>query len=329
MPHEPPSPPNPTRRAWALCLAALAGAGSLGLHAAGLAQAQAQAQARPPILSILDGKAQLLRGAQRLELAEGVRLARQDIIETGADGRLVRIEFDDGLAISLGPDSRLLLEPTFVGERGRAARLYLLQGWIKLNLPQPPAGAKPATGGPAWLATPAFDLPSATGSVVALLAEGKVQVFVETGTVSLQERDVGKPVGSPRSLRSGEFFSRVGSGKSGLTPRPAPDFVQSLPRGFLDTLPSRAGRFQDREVVPKTQSELAYADVRHWLAAEPSLRRAGMPRWRPLTRQAAFRDALVANMAAHPEWDRVLFPEKYLPKPAAPSPQGGAAGVVR
>jgi hypothetical protein len=320
-------PPNPPRRAWGLFLGALAGAAGLGLPAAGLAQAQASA--RPPILSILDGKAQLLRGAQRLELAQGVRLARQDIIETGAEGRLVRIEFSDGLAISLGPGSRLLLEPAFVGERGRAARLYLLQGWIKLNLPTPPAGAKPATGGPALLATPAFDLLGATGSVVALLAEGKAQVFVEAGSLSLQERDVGKPVGSPQALRSGEFFSRVGSGKSGLTPRPAPDFVQSLPRSFLDTLPSRAELFKDREVAPKVLTEFGYADVRDWLTAEPSLRRASMPRWRPLTRNAAFRDALVANMAAHPEWDRVLFPEKYLPKPAAPAPQAGSGGSVR
>jgi len=325
MPHHSLPPPNPLRRAWGLFLGALAGAAGLGLPAAGLAQAAV----RPPVLSILDGKAYLLRGAERLELAQGVRLVRLDIIETGAEGRLVRIEFSDGLAISLGPGSRLLLEPAFVGERGRAARLYLLQGWIKLNLPTPPAGAKPATGGPALLATPAFDLLGATGSVVALVAEGKAQVFVETGTLSLQERDVGRPVGSQQTLRTGEFFSRVGSAKSGLTPRPAPDFVQSLPRSFLDTLPSRAELFKDREVAPKAQAEFSYADVRHWLTAEPTLRRASMPRWRPLTRNAAFRNALVANMAAHPEWDRVLFPEKYLPKPAAPAPQAGSGGIVR
>ena len=48
-----------------------------------------------------------------------------------------------------------------------------------------------------------------------------------------------------------------------------------------------------------------------WLAVEPTLRRPAMKRWRDLTRDAAFREALVANMTAHPEWDRVLFPEKY------------------
>ncbi|MFG5408014.1 hypothetical protein ABXN37_07630 [Piscinibacter sakaiensis] len=50
-----------------------------------------------------------------------------------------------------------------------------------------------------------------------------------------------------------------------------------------------------------------------------------MNRWRPLARPGAFRDALVANMAAHPEWDRVLFPEKYLPRPVTPPAAG--AGV--
>jgi hypothetical protein len=325
MPHHAQPDPNPARRALTAHLCTLAGATLLGLPAT----PWAQAASRPPVLTILDGKARLLRGSERLELAQGVRLVRQDIIETAADARLLRIEFADGLAISLGPGTRLLLDPGFVGERGRAARLYLLQGWIKLNLPAPAAGAKPAAAGPALLASPACDLLAATGGVVAMVAPGKAQVFVETGTLTLQERGSGSPVGSRQELRTGEFFSRVGDTKAAVTPRPAPDFVQALPRGFLDTLPARAELFKDREVAPKPQGDIGYAEVQDWLAAEPTLRRASMPRWRPLTRNAAFRNALVANMTAHPEWDRVLFPEKYLPKPPASAPQGGAGGGVR
>jgi hypothetical protein len=46
----------------------------------------------------------------------------------------------------------------------------------------------------------------------------------------------------------------------------------------------------------------------------------------------AFRSALVANLRSHPEWDPILFPEKYKPKPppeppaVAPPPPAKAGG---
>jgi hypothetical protein len=59
--------------------------------------------------------------------------------------------------------------------------------------------------------------------------------------------------------------------------------------------------------------------VEHWLKAESSVRRPLMQRWRGKVREPAFRNALVANLSAHPEWDPILFPEKYKPKePPAP-----------
>jgi hypothetical protein len=39
----------------------------------------------------------------------------------------------------------------------------------------------------------------------------------------------------------------------------------------------------------------------------------------------AFRSALVSNLRFHPEWDPVLYPEKYEPKGAA----AGAAGASK
>ena len=40
-----------------------------------------------------------------------------------------------------------------------------------------------------------------------------------------------------------------------------------------------------------------------------------MQRLRARAQDPEFRKALIANMRFHPEWDRILFPEKYLPKP--------------
>lgn len=306
-------------------LPALAGLLTL-LPLAGGAAAQAPAAAPAPTVTILDGNAVLLRGAGRLQLAEGVRLAAQDIVETAADAKLLRIEFPDGLALSLGPGTRAMLDPRLAGEKGRSARVYLLRGWFKLNAAPAPAGKPGAAPAPmAPLSSPNLDLLSAGGSVVASLQDNTLQVFVESGDAVVQERQAGAPTGSPQKLRSGEFLARAGGGKSAIAPRAPADFVQQLPRSFLDTLPARAAMFGDREVTPKPLGDIAYPEVAAWLAAEPALRRPAMPRWRPLTRNPAFRNALVADMAAHPEWDRVLFPEKYLPKPTYP----GAAAAPR
>jgi hypothetical protein len=57
-----------------------------------------------------------------------------------------------------------------------------------------------------------------------------------------------------------------------------------------------------------------------------------MQRWRRNARDPAFRAALVANLASHPEWDPILFPEKYKPKdpPPRPDPSARAAsGATR
>lgn len=289
----------------------------------------ARAQPTPAVVvTILDGKATLLRGAGKLELAEGVRLQSQDVVETAADARLLRLEFADGLALSLGPASRMLIDPHFVGERGRAARVYLLRGWVKLNAAAPVAGSKP-TAPMATLASPALDLLSAGGSVVASVQGTAAETFVESGELTLQERNAGNPLGTPQKLRNGEFFARAANARSAIASRPPAAFVQQMPRSFMDTLPSRAAMFKDRETTPRSLADITYADAQDWLAAEPTLRRPAMNRWRPLTRNPAFRNALVANMAAHPEWDRVLFPEKYLPKPGSSTHTVGTGAPLR
>ena len=72
-------------------------------------------------VTIADGEAVLIRGAMRYQLAEGVRLAKDDIVETSAKGRLLRIEFSDGLILDLGPESRAILAPKLAGDRARLA----------------------------------------------------------------------------------------------------------------------------------------------------------------------------------------------------------------
>jgi hypothetical protein len=270
-------------------------------------------------VTIADGEAVLVRGAMRYQLAEGVRLAKDDIIETGTLGRLLRIEFSDGLILDLGPESRAILAPRLTGERAKlAARLGLLRGVIKLSVPTP---LPPAT---ASFASPAFDVTGVVRSAVFIVEASEAQAFAESGAVTLQARRGGRALGST-TLKGGEFLARstepTSDAKATVTARPTPAFIQRLPRAFMDTLPARAALFKAREVEPRPLGPISFADAEAWIDAE-GLRSHFVTRWKALARDPAFRDGVAANLRAHPEWDRVLYPEKYIPKTASAPPEG-------
>jgi hypothetical protein len=265
--------------------------------------------------TIVDGEALLVRDAGRAQLAEGVRLAKDDIVETTAKSRFLRLEFADGLIVDLGPESRVLLAPKFTGDRARLpARLHLLRGVAKLTVPKP---LVPAAGS---FSTPQLDVTGVARSAVFIVQGAEVQAFAESGDVTLQERRAGKPAGNV-TVKNSEFYTRAAEGKASTAARPTGAFIQRLPRPFLDTLPPRAPLFAAKEVAPRPLGEIGYAEAEPWIDAE-GLRAQFVARWRPLAQNAAFREGLAANLAAHPEWDRVLHPEKYLPKPAASTPTG-------
>lgn len=265
------------------------------------------------LATILDGPAVLIRDSARFALAEGVRLAADDIVETDPKARLLRIEFGDGLILDLGPATRLLLAPRFTGDKGRpAARFHLLQGWAKLT------AAKETPAGPSGFSTPLFDVASVARSAVFSVQPNEGLVFAETGAVVLVERSAGKAAAGPTVVKATQFLSHGAGAKAVPAARPTPAFLQAVPRPFVDTLPSRAALMKARDTQPKRLGEIAYADVQAWLAAD-GLRPGFVARWKALAKNPEFRKALIANQRAHPEWDRTLFPEKYLPK-STPAP---------
>ena len=94
----------------------------------------------------------------------------------------------------------------------------------------------------------------------------------------------------------------------------APGFVAGMPANYRDNLPERLARFKESNVPPRRLAELTYEDAETWLKGPPELRRPLMQRMRARAQDPEFRKAVIANMRFHPEWDRILFPEKYLPK---------------
>ena len=118
-------------RGWGWLNAAVVGGVVLGLSTPAVQAAEPLAR-----ITIVDGEPLMVREASRFHLAEGVHLARNDILETGAQDRLLRIEFSDGRILDLGPSTRLLLAPGLPSARGKAgASAYLLHGWVKTSIP--------------------------------------------------------------------------------------------------------------------------------------------------------------------------------------------------
>ena len=259
-------------------------------------------------VTLLEGPAVLVRGVTRFTLVEGVRLLAGDIVEVGDKG-LTQIEFADGTALALGAGTRMLAVAL---PRGKTAggNYYVLQGAFKV------AGvtrdARPR------IVTPVFTLQPAEGTAVALVAGDEGSVFVESGEMRFD----GPPAkgAAPARLKGGEFYSLKAGQKGALEPRPSAAFIGGLPKAFLDALPSRKALYAERQVQPRRLEPATYAEVESWLKAPPDIRRPLVKRFQQRATDPAFRSALIANLRFHPEWDPVLYPEKYE------KPEAGAAG---
>lgn len=297
----PTAPPTPARRRpsrWLVWLAACC-------------LASGSAWAAPPLgmVAILDGDAQLVREASRYKLEEGTPLAREDIVETGPQSRLTRLEFQDGTMVDLGPSARVMLAPPLPSSRSKLpAAVYLLQGWVKWT-PGKPAAA---------LTSAAMDLQGSGRSVVAAVTRGgTVLAFAEAGEWSVTERrDGGKSLTTTTlPVKQEELYTRELPAKGKVLERASAEFLQKMPHAFVDSLPSRIKELAP--VAPKKVGEVAYADVQPWIDAEPAVRKLFVTRWRAKAAEPEFRKGLQAGMSAHPEWDRIVNPQKYQPKPQA------------
>jgi hypothetical protein len=253
----------------------------------------ASAAPRMPLVTMLDGDATLLRDGARFALAEGVRLQAGDLLATGHQTRLLRLEFPGGPGIALGPDSRAMVAPN-LGESNHAG-VYLLTGWAKVAAP---------AGGPGALRSPVADTDTPAGSLILDVQGGSAEAFAETGPSRVQPRAPDAPA---QQLKSGERVTVPANGKAVLGRGASPDFVQAMPRAFMDSLPSRLAAFS-ADVAPRRLGEMSYADAQPWIDAEAPLRRVFAERWRRLAADPQFRHGLVEGLKAHPEWTPILYP---------------------
>ena len=270
-------------------------------------------------VTILEGDASIYRGVGRLRAAEGVRLTSGDIVETG-ESTFAQIEFADQSVLQLGAGTRVLINSTTSRQKSERF-VYIMNGWLKLT------GVKREGGAPAFdLRAPLVEVAANPGVVVVRTMPSEVTLFSERGDMRIGERQ------SPTTtvavaLKSGDSYQRKAGARGAVSSGVPTAFLNDMPKFFRDSLPSRADRHRDKDVRPDAAPDFAYADVEVWLKAEPALRRPLMARWRVKAKEPAFRSALIANLSAHPEWDPILFPEKYLPK-EPPAASAGAASAV-
>ena len=268
------------------------------------------------VFTIVEGEATVIRDSMRFAVAEGLQVQADDIVHTADNAQFVRMELAQGGVIDLGPATRLLLKPRFTPPGDRPTQAYLSQGWAKLT-----AAAAHKMG----LSSARMDVTEMAGVAVARVADDVSFLFAESGTAKLAERGA---KGGTYQLAGGEAYERRGADAGAVMSRPAADIVKAMPRAFADSLPLRARRFQDAAVAPSSPVEIGYEDVASWINAERSLRPAFVQRWNSKAREPRFRSALIADLRNHPEWDRVLFPEKYLPKPKPPAAVAAASATA-
>jgi hypothetical protein len=262
----------------------------------------------PGMVTILEGDALIVRGAGRLRAAEGVRLAAGDIVETGG-GAFAQIELNDQTVLELGGGTRMMIGGSARLKNER--QLYAMSGWFKISNTRKDANARGFE-----LRSPLFEMTVMPPVVVASIKPAEAQLFAERGDSKLTERQAGASAG-PVTVKFGQYYRRPAGTKGTLSGTAPAGFVADMPRPFRDSLPLRADKFKDRDVLPRPASDFVYADVEAWLKSESPMRRQFVERWRVKARDSAFRAALIANLSSHPEWDPVLFPEKYLPKDPA------------
>ena len=259
-------------------------------------------------VTLLEGPAGLVRGVTRYALVEGVRMQSGDIVEVGDKG-LAEIEFPDGAAIALGGGTRML---AISMPRGKSAAgdFHVMAGELKVSGVSKDARLR--------ISTPIFTLWPAEGVCVMVVGRGEGSVFIESGAARLAAGP------ATHGLKSGEFFNRKDGQKGTVLQRPSKAFMAAMPKAFFDPLPSRLARYKDREAQPRRIEDVSYADVEIWLKGPAAIRRPLVARFEPRAEDPKFRSALEANLRFHPEWDPILYPEKYLP-PETPADAAGTA----
>jgi hypothetical protein len=260
-------------------------------------------------VTFLEGSLRVIRGTSVIRGIEGMRVRQGDILESSENG-FVQLELTGGGVVALGPSSHLYIYH-HGGEKTLQTELVLLGGWLK--------GEVSGTAGSYRYETPMVTATTGNGTVLLHNYEGGCDVFVESGAANIGEVSSEGGTRAPVGAKAGQFFSRH-AGKGIISfPRPSAAFVDAMPRPFRDTLPSRLARFTGKNIEPKPDHQVSYAEIQSWLKMPPAWRRGFVERFEPRLQDPEFRKQIEAHVAEYPEWDKALHPDQPEDKPAPAS----------
>ena len=277
--------------------------------------APAAVAADASVVTIADGSARVLRGTVWYKLAPGALFQEGDVIDAG-ERTTVQVELASGGTLNLvGPGALYGALVPAAGARD-PVEFGMERGWLKFAVAAPGGGARVRT---------ALAGVSANDAIMIVHHDGKLfELFVETGGARLSEAGRGGREGPPNEVKAGEYWSRDGD-KPFTSERRAPvKFVASMPRPQIDKLVPLAAKFKGKKPALVVDREITLAEADPWLAGP--YRRTFARRLTGRLADPSFRKAVEANIAAYPDFDRILHPEKY-PAGATPAP-GAATGAA-
>ncbi|NDP41935.1 MAG: hypothetical protein GZ089_04330 [Aromatoleum sp.] len=261
------------------------------------------------MVTLVEGPARILRGVTWYKLLPGAILQDGDVIDAAAATK-VQAEVAGGPMLHLvGP---ALLYAAAIPPRGDgtsgtggAVEFDLEHGWLKVASTVDKVAARLRTSG----ALVAF----ADATVVLRADPTSTEIFVESGAARITEMGrSGKP-GSAHDATAGEYWSQ-GVDRSITTQRGAPaKFVAAMPRHLTERLGSFAARHKGQSAAFTADRDIALAEADVLLAGP--YRKTFVRRFSSRLADPAFRKEVDAGIAAYPEWDRVLHPEKFRPRP--------------
>ena len=268
-------------------------------------------------LTMIEGSVELIRGATLYTATQGVSLGDGDMLSIDPKGQ-AQIEFQDGAIVNLSQGARAMLTSIVSGARAQS-EIALLSGWAKFTQ------KKSSKGTQYRYVTPRVEINTGDATAVLNAGDGSTDIYVESGAVRFSEIGRKGVQRIARDAKGGEFIVRRGEQPATVGSRPSAEFIKNMPRQFRDDLPVLLDRLKNRRSELKREHEVTYAEVEPWLKAGSALRRNFVKRFEVRSKDPEFRRKLTENLREHPEWDKVLFPEKYAPK----DPKSAQSGTQR
>ena len=268
------------------------------------------------IVTIADGAARVLRGTLWYRLAAGAPFQEGDLIDAGEKAQ-VQLELTGGGTIHIvGPAALFAASIPMRNDKPDGPMEFGLDsGWAKVVSP----------ANTAMRMRMPLVLVNAGDATFVARQDGKLfELFVESGAARIADTNRSLRDGAVHDAKAGEYWSRDGDKPFVTERRAPPQFVSAMPRHLMDRLVSLTARFAGKKPTLAVDREITLAEADPWLSGP--YRRAFARRLSGRLADPAFRKSVETNIAAYPEFDRILHPDKYPQGQAgAATPAGGPA----